>query len=133
MGDCDAMREEGLPPVITFITEEAWPSCNVCTQRKQLQLHVCTARTRARCFQLSIQGNHCPRLTVMALRGWLLIGWLLMRCSSRLRRVGPALLPHCRPALRSLLQAASDVNSPVTGTVKEVNEALNDEPNKVIG
>jgi len=29
------------------------------------------------------------------------------------------------------VKAASDVNSPVTGTVKEVNEALNDEPNKV--
>ena len=33
----------------------------------------------------------------------------------------------------AVLQAASDVNSPVTGTVKEVNEALNDEPNKVAG
>ena len=29
------------------------------------------------------------------------------------------------------LQAASDINSPVSGTVKEVNEALNDEPAKV--
>ena len=50
-----------------------------------------------------------------------------------LPQIGKTLLKGAEAAVVESVKAASEVYSPVGGTVKEVNEALNDDPAKVNG